>query len=189
MVKSLSSFSYSKKFQTLRWNFACHVEQRSCCTKGEVLLTCRWTGFLWLFNIKSLCKVIKYICCFSSNADFSSLVSLGKPQGFFVCLGRLSDLVGLFSLIKACSISLLHTWLSKSKLKTMQHLHLLQVFSYMIFSYLPACLQMSRRSYWKEKKSGMGWRKIINGFFYKAIFPLCLLNAFISDFITESRGV
>lgn len=86
MVKSLCSFSYSKRFQSWRWNFACHVEQRSRCTK-EVLLTCRWTVFVWLSNIKSLCKVIKCICCISSNAVFSSLASLGKPQGCF-CLFR-----------------------------------------------------------------------------------------------------
>lgn len=80
--------------------------------------------------------------CISSKAVSASLASLGKPQGFFVCSGRLSDLVGLFSLTKACSISLLYTWLCKPMLKTMQHLHLFQVCCYMIFSYLPACLEV-----------------------------------------------
>lgn len=188
MVKSLCPFSYRKLFQSLRWNFACHVEQRFCCTKGEVLLTCRWTVFMWLSNIKSLCKVIKYILCLSSNAVFSSWAFLGKPQGFFVCSGRLSDPVGLFSLFKSRSISLLHTWVCKLMLKTMQHLHLFQVFSYMIFSCLPACPEMSGR-YWKEKTSAMAWRRIVSGLSYRAIFSRCLLNAFICDFITESRGV
>ena len=96
-VKSLCSFSYSKRCQTLRWNFACHMEQESHCTKGELLLTCRWTTFVWLSNIKSFFKVTKCISCIFNNAVFSSLASLGKPQGFLICSGRrLSDLVGLF---------------------------------------------------------------------------------------------
>lgn len=59
----------------------------------------------------------------------------------------------------------------------------------MIFIYLPAWREMSRWNYWKEKASGVGWRKIINGVFYGAIFLLSLLNTFISDFIKESRSV
>lgn len=91
-VKPLCSLSYSKRFPSLRWNFTRHLEQRSCWSQ-EVLLTCRWTVFC-VTLIKSLFEVIKHVCCISSNAVPSLLASLGKPQGFIVCSGRL---VGLFS--------------------------------------------------------------------------------------------
>lgn len=57
------------------------MKQRSHCTKA-VLLTYRWSNFVWLSNTKSFCTVIKYIGCISGNAVSSSLALLGKYEGF-----------------------------------------------------------------------------------------------------------
>lgn len=91
-------------------------------------------------------------------------------------------------LMKACSISLLLTLLCKSILKTVTLAFIpgLLLHDFQLSSSLSGNI---KKLLLEGKGKGLGQRKINNGLFYRAIFPLCLLNAFISDFITESKGV